>query len=70
MKEGSRILDFQNSFVVLKDEEDLEEVMPWVFPGCGEKDVSELPAETSLQRACIENLKNKVPMGLGTGFRI
>ena len=67
---GSRILDFQNSFQILDTEENLEEVMAWVFPGYSAEDISALPADTSLRRACIENLKNHVPMGLGTGFRI
>lgn len=70
LPEGSRILDFQNSFTILKSEENLEEVMSWVFRGYSEEDLSALPADTSLRRACIENLKNNVPMGLGYGFRI
>lgn len=70
LPEGSRILDFQNSFTILKSEADLEEVMFWVFRGYNAEDISALPADTSLRRACIENLKNNVPMGLGYGFRI
>lgn len=70
LPQGSRILDFQNSFTILNTEENLEEVMAWVFPGHSEDDISALPADTSLRRACIENLKNHVPMGLGMGFRI
>lgn len=70
LPEGSRILNFQNSFTILNTEENLEEVMAWVFPGYSEEDISSLPADTSLRRACIDNLKNKVPMGLGMGFRI
>ena len=70
LPEGSRILDFQNSFKILNTEENLEEVMAWVFPGYSEDDISALPADTSLRRACLENLKNNVPMGLGMGFRI
>lgn len=70
LSEGSRILDFQSSFKILNTEENLEEVMAWVFPGHSEDDISALPADTSLRRACLENLKNNVPMGLGMGFRI
>ena len=68
--ENSRILGFQKSFVILQEEENLENVMFWVFPGHSAEDISTLPRDTSLQRACIENIKNKVPMGIGTGFRI
>jgi hypothetical protein len=69
LPEDSRIMIFQNSFTILKAEENLEEVMFWVFRGFSAKDVSALPGDTSLRRACIENLKNQIPMGLGYGFR-
>lgn len=69
LPDGSRIRDFQNSFTILKSEENLEEVMFWVFRGYSAEDIAALPADTSLRRACIENLKNRVPMGLGYGFR-
>ncbi len=70
LPESSRIVGFQKSFVILKEEENLENVMAWVFPGHNAEDISALPGDTSLQRACIDNIKNKVPMGIGTGFRI
>ena len=70
LPENSRIVRFQKSFTILQKEENLENVMYWVFRGHNTEDISVLPQDTSLRRACIENIKNKVPMGVGTGFRI
>ena len=70
LPERSRILRFQNHFQLLEATQDPAGAAGWIFPNCEDKDLSEYPAETSLQRAALERIRSGGAIGLGRGIRL
>lgn len=66
----SRILRFQSRFQLLEVTQNPAAAAGWIFPNCEDKDISEYPAETSLQRAALDRIRNGGAIGLGMGIRL
>lgn len=66
----SGIIRFQTKFRLYRVEQKPESAINWIFPGYAGKDISQLPADTSLRRAAIERLQSGGPIGVAWGIRL
>ena len=66
----SGIIRFQTKFRLYRVEQKPESAINWIFPGYAGKDISQLPADTSLRRAAIARLQSGGPIGVAWGIRL
>lgn len=70
LPETSAIIRFQKKFKLLKVDQNVAAAVGWIFPGYADKDISEFPADTSLRRAAIAQIKEEKPIGTALGVRL
>ena len=70
LPENSAILCFQSKYRLLEVHTDVQTAVNWIFPGCQDKDVSEYPTDTTLQRAAIRQIQKEQPIGWALGARL
>ena len=70
LPETSSIVVFQRKFKLFRVEQKVESAVNWIFPGYGDRDISEYPTDTSLRRAAIERIKTGKSIGVAWGVRL
>lgn len=70
LPETSAILRFQNSFHLLEVRQDVETAIRWIFRGFEDRELSQLPRNTSLQRAAVERIRAGGTIGTAFGARL
>ncbi len=68
--DDSKIIRFQKKYDLLKVETNYASARSWIFPNCGDKELDELPQNTTIQRKAVEYMKNDRPVGTGFGVRL
>ena len=66
----SAIIRFQKTFKILSVTQSVTSAVNWIFPGYADKDISEYPTKTSLQRAAIRQIRENKPIGTAFGVRL
>lgn len=68
--EDSKIIRFQKKYTLLKVETNHNAIRTWIFPNCEDKELDELPQDTTIQRKAIEYMKKDLPIGTALGVRL
>lgn len=70
LPETSAILRFQNTFRLLEVRQDVDTAIRWIFRGCENRELDQLPRNTSLQRAAIARIQAGGTIGTAFGARL
>ena len=70
LPESSAIIRFQKKFHIYRVEQNVASAVNWIFPRCGDKDISQYPADTSLRRAAIQRIREGGTIGVAFGIRL